>query len=54
MEKNTPIFIGSSNIEHMKMRHFEDYNKYGHQIQDILENTTYVVRDEKKNYIEYI
>lgn len=54
IEENTPIFIGDGNIEHIKHRHFNDYIKYGNDIKDILENPTYVARDEKKNSIEYI
>lgn len=54
IKEGTPIFIGEANIEHMKMRHLADYEKYGNQIENILENPTYVARDEKKNSIEYI
>ena len=54
IEKDTPIFIGDANIEHIKLRHLEDYKKYGAQISNILENPTYVARDEKKNSIEFI
>ncbi len=54
IEENTPIFIGEANIEHMKIRHPETYKKYGKFIPDIIEQPTYVARDEKKNSIEYI
>ena len=54
IEEDTPIFIGEANIEHIKTRHLEDYKKYGTQISNIIENPTYVARDEKKNSIEYI
>jgi len=54
VEKNTPIYIGDSNIQHMKIRHPKDYEKYGKNIVDIIKNPTYVARDEKKNSIEYI
>ena len=52
--KNTPIFIGEANIEHIKNRHLEDYNKYGKFISDIIKNPTYLARDERKKSIEYI
>lgn len=54
IEEDVPIFIGEANIEHMKTRHLDDYEKYGNQIENILKNPTYVARDEKKNSIEYI
>nr|DAY42947.1 MAG TPA: nuclease [Caudoviricetes sp.] len=54
IEEDTAIYIGNSNIEHIKVRHMNDYEKYGHQISNIIENPTYVARDEKKNSIEYI
>lgn len=36
IEAETPIFIGDSNIEHMKLRHLNDYLKYGENISDII------------------
>lgn len=32
----TPIFIGDSNIEHIKTRHPYEYEKYFWQIKDII------------------
>lgn len=52
--EDTPIFIGEDNIEHIKLRHPEDYMKYSGQISNILENPTYVAMDAKKKSIEYI
>ena len=54
LEEDTPIYIGDGNIQHIKSRHIEDYKRYGHQISNIIENPTYIARDEKKNSIEYI
>ena len=54
IKENTPIYIGEANFEHIKSRHFNDYKKYGSQIRNIIENPTYVARDERKNSIEYI
>lgn len=54
IEEDTPIYISESNIEHMKNKHLEDYNKYGKQIANIIENPTYVAKHPKKDSIEYI
>ncbi|MEG1142278.1 MAG: hypothetical protein RSE41_07530 [Clostridia bacterium] len=35
IEKNTPIYISQKNIEHIKNKHFKDYDKYGNQIEKI-------------------
>jgi hypothetical protein len=37
-----PIYIGSDNIDHMKSEHPNDYALYGSDINNILENPTYV------------
>ena len=49
-----PIYIGESNINHMKERHFEDYIKYGNNIKEILKEPTYLARNQRKNSIEFI
>ena len=49
-----PIFIGDSNINHMKQKHLEDFIKYGEEIKNIIKNPTYLARNEKKNSIEFI
>ena len=49
-----PIILGDSNIEHMKRQHLEDYNKYGKDIEDIINNPTYVARNPNQGSIEYI
>lgn len=43
-KEELPIFLGDSNIEHMKKQHFEDYEKYGEDIKNIINNPTYVAR----------
>lgn len=48
------IFIGDSNIEHIKNTHPEDFKKYGNDIKNIIANPTYLARNEKKNSIEFI
>ena len=53
-KKELPIFLGDSNIEHMKRQHLEDYNKYGYDIKGILSNPTYVAKNPNQGSIEYI
>lgn len=49
-----PIFIGDSNINHIKEKHPNDYIKYGKDIKNIIKNPTYLARNEKKQSIEFI
>lgn len=49
-----PIILGDSNIEHMKRQHLEDYIKYGKNIEDIVNNPTYVAKNPNQGSIEYI
>lgn len=53
-EKEEPIFIGEANIEHMKEEHPVDFQKYGLKIEEIINNPTYLARNEKKKSIEFI
>ena len=53
-QKEEPIFIGEANIKHMKEEHPEDFKKYGANIEEIINNPTYLARNEKKNSIEFI
>lgn len=53
-EEELPIILGDSNIKHMKREHLEDYNKYGKNIEDIVNNPTYVARNPNQGSIEYI
>ena len=52
-KEELPIFLGDSNIEHMKKQHFEDYEKYGEDIKNIINNPTYVARNPNQDSIEY-
>jgi len=54
IEEKTPIYMGESNIEHMKQRHLKDFEKYGVCIEDILNNPEYVGRNPKDDSIEYV
>ena len=47
-EREKTIFIGDSNICHMKSEHPNDFEKYGNRIKDIIENPTYLARNKKK------
>lgn len=38
----TPIYIGSSNVEHIKSRHLYEYDKYFPYISDIISTPDYV------------
>ena len=49
-----PIFIGPSNINHIKEFHPDDFEKYGLKIKDIISNPTYLARNQKKKSIEFI
>lgn len=50
---DTPIFLGDSNIEHMKNEHPEDYEKYFHELQNILMTPDYVALHPKDNSTQY-
>ena len=54
IEEDTPIYISDRNMEHIKLKHPEDYDRYSKQIFNILENPTYVAKHPKKESIEYI
>lgn len=49
-----PIFLGDSNIEHMKRQHSMDYDKYGKDISNIVLNPTYIAKNPHQGSIEYI
>lgn len=51
---DTPIYLGDSNIEHMKSRHLNDYLKYGADISIIINDADYVGINVNDNSIEYV
>lgn len=51
---DTPIYLGDSNIEHMKSRHLNDYLKYGADISIIINEADYVGINANDNSIEYV
>ena len=50
----TPIYLGESNIIHMKTSHLNDYIKYGDYISLIINNADYVGINSSDNSIEYV
>lgn len=50
----TPIYLGESNIEHMKTSHLRDYIKYGEYISVIIDNADYVGINSSDNSIEFV
>lgn len=54
LKEELPIILGDSNIEHMKREHPEDFQKYGHDISNIVNNPTYVAKNPNQGSIEYI
>lgn len=49
-----PIYIGEDNINHMKKEHIEAFTRYSSNIEDIINNPTYVAKNPKQGSIEYI
>lgn len=53
-EKDTNIYIGTSNIEHMRKKHPKDFDKYWCYLREILKNPDYVGKNPKDHSIEYV
>lgn len=53
-KKEIPIYIGEDNINHMKREHIEAFTMYSSDIEDIINNPTYVAKNPKQGSIEYI
>lgn len=51
---DTPIYLGDSNINHMKTSHPADYAKYCTEIPNIIAAPDYVRVNPKDNSIEYV
>lgn len=54
IEAGTPIYIGDSNIDHIKKRHPVEYRQYFSRIEEILDEPDYVGKDPKNNSIDYV
>lgn len=52
--KDTPIYLGASNIAHMQQKHATDYAKYGADIVSILSAPDYVGTNPTDGSIEYV
>ena len=50
----TPIYIGSSNIEHIKSRHPFEYDKYFSYLSDIISEPDYVGRSPSDESISFV
>ena len=50
----TPIFLGESNIEHMKNRHPYEFDKYFPDIREIINNPDYVGQNPKDLSISFV
>lgn len=50
----TPIYIGSSNIEHIKSRHPYEYEKYFPHISDIISTPSYVGKNPSDGSITFV
>ena len=51
---NTPIFLGETNIEHIKSRHPYEYDKYFQDIENIIAYPDYVGINPKDQSILYV
>ena len=51
---DTPIFLGQSNIDHMRNSHPTEYSKYGKEISDILNFPDYCGVNPKDNSLEFV
>lgn len=50
----TPIYLGESNIKHMKSSHPEDFDAYGDDIPLIISSPDFIALNNKDNSIEYV
>ena len=48
------IYIGESNVNHMKRRHLSAYNKYGDRLPNIISEPDYVGINEEDGSLEYV
>lgn len=54
LNPQTPVYIGTSNIQHMQESHPDDYKLYGDKIKLILAHPDYVGINPKDKSFEYI
>lgn len=51
---DTPILLGKTNVEHMKNEHPEDFEKYFHELENIIKSPDYVAMHPKDGSVQYI
>lgn len=51
---DTPVFIGNTNIEHIKNRHPYEYDKYFRYIGNIIDSPDYVGQNPKDGSILFV
>lgn len=54
INEDAPIYLGDSNIQHMKKSHPADYKKYGADIMSILSAPDYVGINPGDDSLEYV
>jgi len=54
VKPGTPIFVGDSNIKHMKDDHAEDFAKYADLLEAILATPDFLAKHPKNDSVEYI
>lgn len=56
LTEGQPIYIGESNLNHMKSEHPKDFEVYGNKIKEIINNPDYIAKhpNKKNSAIEYI
>lgn len=54
LDPDTPIFVGETNLQHMRDEHPEDFLKYGDKLKEILQTPDYVAKHPQKDSIEFI
>lgn len=54
IKANTPIYIGDSNIEHIKKRHPYEYEKYFSNIDDIIANPDYIGQNPSDKSVSFV
>lgn len=53
-EVGAEIYLGETNIAHMKDDHPEDFKKYFDRLEEILSSPTYICKHPKKDSVEYV
>lgn len=54
IKPGTPIYIGQTNIEHIKREHPDAFEKYFDKLPEIIESPDYVAKHPNKDSIEFI